>query len=43
MLTRKTFARGEELEHKMFGANRVGVAWTDTQAGKREEWEGKRN
>ena len=26
MLTRKTFARGEELEHKMFGANRVGVA-----------------
>ena len=26
ILTRKTFARGEELEHKMFGANRVGVA-----------------
>ena len=26
MLTRKTFARGEELEHKMFGENRVGVA-----------------
>ena len=26
MLTRKTFARGEELEHKMFGTNRVGVA-----------------
>ena len=26
MLTRKTFSRGEELEHKMFGENRVGVA-----------------
>ena len=26
MLTRKTFAQGEEFENKMFGTNRVGVA-----------------
>ena len=26
MLTRKTLARAEELEKKMFGADRVGVA-----------------
>ena len=26
MLTRKTFAEAEEIENKMFGANRVGVA-----------------
>ena len=39
MLTRKTLAQAEELENKMFGANRVGVAWTDTQLEKREEWD----
>ena len=31
MLTRETLAQAEKLEKKMFGANRVGVAWTDTQ------------
>ena len=31
MVMRKTLAQAEELEKKMFGANRVGIAWSDIQ------------
>ena len=43
MVMRKTLAQAEKLEKKVFGANRVGVAWTDTQPEKKKGWEGDRN